>query len=433
MFLEGVFQKHFLTKTFIIFYFNLFFQFQFELDVTVCKTYSYMMKAMKSEPYFVATHEGKFSSKCDEALANALSSTAVTAKTTTKTTSTSTTASEASEEPTLPSSSSTESKSTTSEATSESEPEHKDEETMTTQNETTAQEENTSMEDKKTTESVDSPPTTTGAEEGDKKTTAAEGEENDNGTTTQTETTKSDASTTNSETTMSEGGHDNSKDHSEGDFDQKNALDDPEESFRSHVDVEVDPNASTVPGETTVSTTMSAKENNSMAEIELNTSIITLTTGELDTDSTIQSRTDASAENIEGKVNMSLKELDENESHTTGEESMTTELHTTLGSMENETTHEMMTGRFDSVKKEKEVSRTFEEENDSSIESSMKKRGRILMGKESSEEAVESNRNADQARALQFNPWGKNSAQSHSLQQPIMFASILFLISAFFV
>ena len=400
----------------------------------MCKTYSYMMKAMKSEPYFVATHEGKFSSKCDEALANALSSTAVTAKTTTKTTSTSTTASEASEEPTLPSSSSTESKSTTSEATSESEPEHKDEETMTTQNETTAQEENTSMEDKKTTESVDSS-TTTGAEDGDKKTTAAEGEESDNGTTTQTETTKSDASasTTNSETTMSEGGHNNTKDHSEGDFDQKNALDDPEESFRSHVDVEVDPNASTVPGETTVSTTMSAKENNSMAEIELNTSIITLTTGELDTDSTIQSRTDASAENIEGKVNMSLKELDENESHTTGEESMTTELHTTLGSMENETTHEMMTGRFDSVKKEKEVSRTFEEENDSSIEASMKKRGRILMGKESSEEAVESNRNADQARALQFNPWAKNSAQSHSLQQPIMFASILFLISAFFV
>ena len=401
--------------------------------MTVCKTYSYMMKAMKSEPYFVATHEGKFSSKCDEALSNALSSTAVTAKTTTKTTSTSTTASEASEEPTLPPSSSTEGKSTTSEATSESEPEHKDDETMTTQNETTAQEENTSMEDKKTTESVDSPTTTTGAEEGDKKTTAAEGEESDKGTTTQTETTKSDASTTNSETTMSEGGHNNTKDHSEGDFDQKNALDDPEESFRSHVDVEVDPNASTVPGETTVSTTMSAKENNSMAEIELNTSIITLTTGELDTDSTIQSRTDASAENIEGKVNMSLKELDENESHTTGEESMTTELHTTLGSMENETTHEMMTGRFDSVKKEKEVSRTFEEENDSSIEASMKKRGRILMGKESSEEAVESNRNADQARALQFNPWAKNSAQSHSLQQPIMFASILFLISAFFV
>jgi hypothetical protein len=41
---------------------------QLELDVTVCKSYNYMLKAVKTEPYYVANYEGKFTSKCDEVL-----------------------------------------------------------------------------------------------------------------------------------------------------------------------------------------------------------------------------------------------------------------------------------------------------------------------------------------------------------------------------
>ena len=69
-------------------------------------------------------------------------------------------------------------------------------------------------------------------------------------------------------------------------------------------------------------------------------------------------------------------------------------------------------GRMDSVMKEKEVSLSFEVSNEtSSIEGSMIKRGRILMGDDSNDEQ-ESSRSAEKARALQFNPWGKNSAET---------------------
>lgn len=87
-------------------------------------------------------------------------------------------------------------------------------------------------------------------------------------------------------------------------------------------------------------------------------------------------------------------------------------------------------GRFDSVRKEEEVSLTFEVTNETSIEGSMKKHGRILM---ETDDTAESNRNADQARALQFNPFGKNSAENlNSAHKSTLLVTTL-VLAAFFV
>jgi hypothetical protein len=98
---------------------------------------------------------------------------------------------------------------------------------------------------------------------------------------------------------------------------------------------------------------------------------------------------------------------------------------TTMREMED---GEKETSRFETVKKEKEVSMSFEVSNETSIEGSMIKRGRILMG-DDSDDTIESTRNADQARALQFNPWGKNSAEIQTQHQKstLLFTALLLL------
>ena len=112
------------TKPVVFVFINSGLSLQIELDVTVCKTYNYMMKAMKAEPYFVATYEGKFSSKCDDILLSqqnaAASSTKATSKAR-KTTSTTTTT-EATEEEEEPIASSETSSSTMDEVEPSEEP-----------------------------------------------------------------------------------------------------------------------------------------------------------------------------------------------------------------------------------------------------------------------------------------------------------------------
>ena len=72
------------TKPVVFVFINSGLSLQIELDVTVCKTYNYMMKAMKAEPYFVATYEGKFSSKCDDILLSQQNAAASSTKATSK-------------------------------------------------------------------------------------------------------------------------------------------------------------------------------------------------------------------------------------------------------------------------------------------------------------------------------------------------------------
>ena len=379
--------------------------FQIELDVTICKTYNYMMKAMKSEPYFVATHEGKFSSKCDEALLSHQQAAAATSRATPKakteatSTSTSTTTPEVTEEPTSPAGSSS-----------------------STSEETQPEVDETPEEATKEATSAATSATTSAVTEEDSETTASE----DHKLTTPSEATHSTDAT----------------ESTEGEVLGNNVDDDPKESVRSNVDSGI-----TVPGETTISTTFSAADVNATAtEVEVNTSIITLSTSEIDS-------TDK-GDHMEGKTAATEAETDgeTTSGQTTGTETDTTAAETTLGETTlgettlGETTHgdttmaetthsetvttagteasdDKMTtaehnagekegGRMDSVMKEKEVSLSFEVSNEtSSIEGSMIKRGRILMGDDSNDEQ-ESSRSAEKARALQFNPWGKNSAES---------------------
>ena len=379
--------------------------FQIELDVTICKTYNYMMKAMKSEPYFVATHEGKFSSKCDEALLSHQQAAAATSRATPKakteptSTSTSTTTPEVTEEPTSPAGSSS-----------------------STSEETQPEVDETSEEATKEATSAATSATTSAVTEEDSETTASE----DHKMTTPSEATHSTDAT----------------ESTEGEVLGNNVDDDPKESVRSNFDSGI-----TVPGETTISTTFSAADVNATAtEVEVNTSIITLSTSEIDS-------TDK-GDHMEGKTAATEAETDgeTTSGQTTGTETDTTAAETTLGETTlgettlGETTHgdttmaetthsetvttagteasdDKMTsaehnagekegGRMDSVMKEKEVSLSFEVSNEtSSIEGSMIKRGRILMGDDSNDEQ-ESSRSAEKARALQFNPWGKNSAES---------------------
>ena len=379
--------------------------FQIELDVTICKTYNYMMKAMKSEPYFVATHEGKFSSKCDEALLSHQQAAAATSRATPKakteatSTSTSTTTPEVTEEPTSPAGSSS-----------------------STSEETQPEVDETSEEATKEATSAATSATTSAVTEEDSETTASE----DHKMTTPSEATHSTDAT----------------ESTEGEVLGNNVDDDPKESVRSNVDSGI-----TVPGETTISTTFSAADVNATAtEVEVNTSIITLSTSEIDS-------TDK-GDHMEGKTAATEAETDgeTTSGQTTGTETDTTAAETTLGETTlgettlGETTHgdttmaetthsetvttagteasdDKMTtaehnagekegGRMDSVMKEKEVSLSFEVSNEtSSIEGSMIKRGRILMGDDSNDEQ-ESSRSAEKARALQFNPWGKNSAET---------------------
>lgn len=258
-------------------------------------------------------------------------------------------------------------------------------------------------------------------------------------TTTASEATKSDII----ETTQGEEG---------GDFEDKNDVDDPKESVRSNVD-----GSFTVPGETTVVTTLSANDSNATTEVEVNTSIITLTTGEVDsTDDNTEDKTNGTE--VEGETTVGqTTAVETTAAETTAAETTlgeTTHGDTTLGETTHgdttlgETTHggvthgeTMTTGtesttknnleaedlsRVDPVMKEKEVSLSFEVGNETNIDGTMIKRGRILMEDDSNDEA-ESNRSADQARALQFNPWAKNSAYSNLSFSMLTAATILTL------
>ena len=389
--------------------------FQIELDVTICKTYNYMMKAMKSEPYFVATHEGKFSSKCDEALLSHQQAAAATSRATPKakteatSTSTSTTTPEVTEEPTSPAGSSS-----------------------STSEETQPEVDETSEEATKEATSAATSATTSAVTEEDSETTASE----DHKMTTPSEATHSTDAT----------------ESTEGEVLGNNVDDDPKESVRSNFDSGI-----TVPGETTISTTFSAADVNATAtEVEVNTSIITLSTSEIDSTDKgdhMEGKTAATEAETDGETTSGQTtgtETDTTAAETTAAETTAAETtlgettlgETTLGETTHgdttmaETTHsetvttagteasdDKMTtaehnagekegGRMDSVMKEKEVSLSFEVSNEtSSIEGSMIKRGRILMGDDSNDEQ-ESSRSAEKARALQFNPWGKNSAES---------------------
>ena len=399
---------------------------------------------MKTEPYFVATFEGKFSSKCDETLlSQQQSTTAKTAKTKTKTTTaTSTTTTEMTDEPTssvetkeLSSTSEADETSVASEASSASETSSTVEASEASETSSTvdASEASSASEASETSEA-----TSTTAEEEHKETTAAEASETtssedekktttsvDSETSPEMETTKSDVT----ETTKS----DEMKTTS-GEFDGKNYLDDPKESVRSNVD----PSSFTVPGETTLSTTLSA---NNSTEIELNTSIITLSTSELESSSNSdhQTETETHSEDEDGKLNMAITEMEGSENNeTTVGQTMSTTVGLEMKEEDKTTMSEMGDGdkemsRFETVLKEKEVSMSFEVSNETSIEGSMVKRGRILMG-DDSDDTVESTRNADQARALQFNPWGKNSAEIQtSHQKSNLLFTALILFSAFLV
>jgi len=216
----------------------------------------------------------------------------------------------------------------------------------------------------------------------------------------------------------------------------------------------VDSKSFTVSGETSetetthVTTTMEsetdANSNNdtTMPEMELNTSIITLSTGQFgsnsdsddNTDTTVQAVRPRSETETETEEEDSKTTLMEGKDGTTNVDSMTTTESQTTDDQKNATedSSSVERGRFDSVRKEEEVSLTFEVSNEtsSSIEGSMKKHGRILM---ETDDTAESNRNADQARALQFNPFGKNSGENLNSAHKSTLLVITLVLAAFFV
>ena len=178
-----------------------------------------------------------------------------------------------------------------------------------------------------------------------------------------------------------------------------------------------------------------------MPEMELNTSIITLSTGQLGSNSDSDDNTDTTAQaarpraETETEGEDSKTTLMEEKDGTTNVESMTTTESQTMDDQKNATedSGSVERGRFDSVRREEEVSLTFEVTNEtsSSIEGSMKKHGRILM---ETDDTAESNRNADQARALQFNPFGKNSAENlNSAHKSTLLVTTSLVLAAFFV